>query len=308
MSQVKVRSLLHVRYSAPDLDRMRAFLLDFGMHDAAPSDDGALRMRGGGEAPFIHETVVGEPGFVGLALEARDISDLEALAAGENLSVVDYAKPGGGKLVSLTDPNGFKIDVIAGHTPLAPMSSDAAPWNTATSLHRIDVAKPSRVGPSRVMRLGHVVLRVNNLPETYAWWTERFGFLMSDKVVTADDTFEIAFLRCDRGDEPVDHHSVCLGATDGPPSIHHCAFEVMDFDDLMTGKDYLAQAGHQHRWGIGRHIVGGQVFDYWADPWGNYIEHWTDGDVYTASAATKVADLETAMGVQWGPASPPKDF
>ena len=31
-------------------------------------------------------------------------------------------------------------------------------------------------------------------------------------------------------------------------------------------------------WGIGRHLLGSQVYDYWADPWGRVHEHWADTD------------------------------
>lgn len=308
MSDIKVRSLLHVRYAAPDLRRMRAFLLDFGMQDAAPSHDGALRMRGSGEAPFIHETIEGEPKFLGLALEANGVGDLERLAARTGAMVRDYDKPGGGKVVTLIDPNGFQIDVVAGYARLTPSATGGDAWNTAAHHVRVDAAKQVASRPSQVVRLGHVVLRANNMAGSHAWWRDRFGMLISDKVLAPNGDFEIAFMRCDRGDEPVDHHSVCLGATEGAPDIHHCAYEVADMDDLMAGKDYLTRAGHSHRWGVGRHYLGGQVFDYWSDPWGNYIEHWTDGDLYTADVPMKVADLETALGVQWGPATPPKDF
>lgn len=32
-------------------------------------------------------------------------------------------------------------------------------------------------------------------------------------------------------------------------------------------------------WGVRRHLLGSQIFDYWYDPSGFTIEHYTDGDV-----------------------------
>jgi hypothetical protein len=49
------------------------------------------------------------------------------------------------------------------------------------------------------------------------------------------------------------------------------------------------------------------VFDYWRDPWGHILEHWTDGDLLTAAEAANTATLQDLLGVQWGPTSPP-DF
>ena len=41
--------------------------------------------------------------------------------------------------------------------------------------------------------------------------------------------------------------------------------------------------GYEHFWGIGRHSLGSQVFDYWGDPWNRVHEHWADTDVLNAS-------------------------
>ena len=40
-------------------------------------------------------------------------------------------------------------------------------------------------------------------------------------------------------------------------------------------------------WGIGRHVLGSQLFDYWFDPDGFEYEHYTDGDVFTADHETE---------------------
>ena len=52
-----------------------------------------------------------------------------------------------------------------------------------------------------------------------------------------------------------------------------------DIDDVCMGHDYLKKFGkYEHMWGIGRHVLGSQVYDYWADPWGRVHEHWADSD------------------------------
>lgn len=46
-------------------------------------------------------------------------------------------------------------------------------------------------------------------------------------------------------------------------------------------------------WGVGRHIMGSQVFDYWKDSSGLIIEHYADPDLvnedHTATRAGAVA-------------------
>lgn len=41
------------------------------------------------------------------------------------------------------------------------------------------------------------------------------------------------------------------------------------------------------------------------DPWGRTLEHWTDGEPFTASDGSNVASLRDLLGVQWGPPAPP---
>ena len=53
-------------------------------------------------------------------------------------------------------------------------------------------------------------------------------------------------------------------------------------------------------WGIGRHILGSQIFDYWQDPWGDKHEHYCDGDLFTADEPTGVHAVSREAMAQWG--------
>ncbi len=293
-----------VRFSVPDLAKMRAFLQDFGLSEAENLGDSVLRMRGSGDAPFLHETVEGEAGFVSLSIRVRDIDDLRALAAADGVAV--EAATGGGHRVLLRDPDGFQVEAIAGRARVPAAQSGASnAWNIAARRERLGVAKRIPAKAAQVVRLGHVVLAVSDMVKTWDWWQSRFGLLISDEVRAPNGDLAALFIRCDRGDVAVDHHTLNFASVPGvPPKFHHAAFEVADLDDLMAGSHYLEARGYTHDWGVGRHILGSQVFDYWRDPWGHRVEHWTDGDLFDASTPATVADLPTMMGHQWGPAAP----
>src|SRR5262245_44074988 len=67
------------------------------------------------------------------------------------------------------------------------------------------------------------------------------------------------------------------------------------------GHDYLAQFGtYEHMWGIGRHVLGSQVYDYWADPWGRVHEHWADSDRLNLANGSNLVPAEEALTSQWG--------
>ena len=73
----------------------------------------------------------------------------------------------------------------------------------------------------------------------------------------------------------------------------------------MAGHEHLKQTGHRHWWGVGRHILGSQVFDYWLDPWGHEMEHWTDGDQLRAADGGGIGAVQDLLRVQWGMNMPP---
>ena len=45
--------------------------------------------------------------------------------------------------------------------------------------------------------------------------------------------------------------------------VHHSSFEVHDIDAQGVGHQWLEEHGWTNCWGIGRHILGSQIFDYW---------------------------------------------
>jgi catechol 2,3-dioxygenase-like lactoylglutathione lyase family enzyme len=309
---VKVTDIAFVRFAAPDLDRMERFLVDFGLSrvlrdQSDEPEEGALYMRGSGPDPWLHQTVVGEPAFRGVGFEVESAADLEDASRLEGASAIeDLTSPGGGSRVRFVDPDGFDIEVVQGRAPAKPLDVDRAlPLNCGLERPRVGLRQSVPGGPARVRRLGHLVLKVKDFQTSSAWYRERFGFIASDEVYLGEKTNVItAFMRCDRGAMPVDHHTfLCVGL--GETGFDHIAFEVEDFDAVMAGKAHLEAAGYQHVAGVGRHILGSQIFDYWKDPWGHTVEHFTDGDLFDASVATNLYDPGVALGTHWGPPPAP---
>ena len=301
---IKIQDIAYVRFHAPDLDQMETFLTEFGMVRADRTGD-ALYMRGLDGDAFLHVTHKGEPRFVAAGFEAASVKDLETLAQEENASIVQLDGPGGGSLLKLTDPNGFQIEVVAARAAAARIAPPArAPLNDAYATPRLNALKHLAKGPSHVKRLGHCVLNVKNFRESEAWYKSRFGLITSDEInLESPERALGAFLRCDRGSVPSDHHTLFLLGT-GKPGFNHAAFEVADFDDLMSGHDWLKEKGRRHEWGVGRHLLGSQIFDYWRDPWGHTVEHWTDGDLLDAAWGSRISSIQDVVGTQWGSMAP----
>ena len=116
-----------------------------------------------------------------------------------------------------------------------------------------------------------------------------------------------SFNRCDRGKEYVDHH-VFFCVRNERAGLNHLSFEVQDIDDVFMGHEYLKQLGkYEHMWGIGRHLLGSQIYDYWSDPWGRVHEHWSDTDRLNTKNGSNLISAEAGLVSQWGE-RPPERF
>jgi catechol 2,3-dioxygenase-like lactoylglutathione lyase family enzyme len=300
MSLIKIKDVAHVRFRAPDLGEMQKFLEEFGL-SVVHVDATHLFMRANGDAPFVHATEIGDAGFVALGLQADHRDDLDRLAEATGSEVVNLNTPGGGYGVRLHDPDGRLVEVVADQTRLTALPVRPRPAvNTGLDHPRQQQTVRVAAGPATVMRLGHIVLEVADFAASAAWYKEHFGLITSDQIEAAPGQPMGAFLRCDRGAQLTDHHSLFLLQALDKPRFNHAAFEVVDVNDIMCGHDHLKAHGREASWGIGRHILGSQIFDYWLDPWGHELEHWTDGDLFTATDGSNTATLQDLLAVQWG--------
>ncbi len=306
---VKVQDIAYGRLRAPDLDAMEEFLTDFGMTRVERTRK-ALYMRGTGPAHHIHVTEKGPPAFIGLGYYASSLDDLKTLAKQPGASGIETLdEPGGGRRVRLTEPNGYQIEVLYGLKTMKPISVRRQELNSARApLQRKGELMRLPFGPARPKRIGHAAIATPRVKETVAWFRETFGVLCSADVYDGRKSNVVnSFNRVDRGREYVDHHMfVCF--YNKKPGLNHLAYEVQDVDDVIVGHEYMStrHRKYEHIWGVGRHVLGSQVFDYWADPWGRVHEHWTDVDRINARAKPDLMPAKDALDSQWGDRLPPR--
>jgi catechol 2,3-dioxygenase-like lactoylglutathione lyase family enzyme len=301
MPVIKAFDLAYGRLRAPDLDRQEAFLTDFGMVRADRTRN-ALYMRGTDAPHHIHVTELGEPRYVGIAVHAASMEDLERVSKVEGASrMEDIDEPGGGKRVRLVDPDGYQVEVVYGMETLAPIALQRPAINSGDDkLRRRGALFRISKGPSHIKRFGHFVIMSKNFERALAWYRDTLGFRCSDEVYLGEKSNVVgSFNRLDRGDDYVDHHAFfCIrGEKSG---LNHLSFEAADIDDIMVGHEHLERRGYKHIWGIGRHLIGSQLFDYWADPWGRVHEHWADTDVLNASTPPNLVDRSAGLDGPWG--------
>ena len=296
--------LTYVRFQVPDLAKQETFLNDFGMQTW--QQDGVLYARGTDASAFIYSASEGDAAFLGLGFEADSQAALEKVAAIDGVAITENNAPGGGLIASFSDPDNYQMDLVWGMDKASEKAVPSrSPLNDGEHRLRLGERVTFQTQSHDVKRLGHCVLGVTDFPTSFAWYHERFGLISSDEIYAgAEENIIGAFMRCDRGSEYVDHHTLfLLGA--GQPGFNHAAFEIANWDSLMAGHFSLQQAGYKHSWGVGKHLLGSQVFDYWKDPHDFTLEHFTDGDLFNVEFGSHKAPIDSLLGSHWGPEGAP---
>jgi len=305
---IKVYDIAFPRFRAPDLDKAEKFLLDFGLVRSARTDN-VLYMRGSGPDRYCHVTELGEPAFVGFAFRAAEAKDLETISRSDGASSVEQISgPGGGKRVRLKDdPNGYQVEVVHGIENVDPLPvKNKSRTNVAPDYARKGELLRLTPGPAQVKRLGHGVLFVEKFEETVDYYVSNFGLLTSDILYEGDEKNPLTvaqFLRCDRGQEYTEHHTLFLSKWDST-FFHHVGYEVEDYNAIILGHEHLKEKNYEAYWGIARHVQGAQIFDSWRNEWGHAHEHWTDSDLLNADSPSGREHVSKATHIQWGTPAP----
>jgi catechol 2,3-dioxygenase-like lactoylglutathione lyase family enzyme len=232
---IQVRRLGHATLTTPDLDRQIAYYSEVvGLALIERNDRHAVLATKEGLEAFALER--GAPNALSaLAFQVAPESDLAAVAralADEGIGSErrNGISPGIGDALVFTDPKGTEVALFAEYA-FAP-----------------DDGRHIGVMP---LKLGHVAYRVNDVAKVVSFYTAVLGFRVSDWQA---DFF--AFLRCGP-----DHHTVNF-VFDETPQLHHIAFEVKDWAEILRACEWLARNDIRLVWGPGRHIIGHNIAIY----------------------------------------------
>ena len=304
-----------VIYHHVEYEKALKFLDDFGLKVAEEREDEVF-LKGYGTEPFVYicrKPTNGKSSFGGAAyvVETRE----ELSRAANNIpgasKITPLDAPGGGEIVTLTDPAGHKVHIVHGQkeNPEEPLPHlKKLVVNYENEKPRVGKFQRFQPGPAPVYRWGHYGVTYPDdvgYEKMYKWYTEVIGLAPSD-FVQRDGKPITCFFHVDRDKEFSDHH--CFFFKPVKPNqeanVAHAAFEVHDFDVQQLGHNYLESKGYKLCWGVGRHILGSQVFDYWFDTSGFMVEHYADGDlVNRETPVTTVQAGPQALSV-WGPPVP----
>jgi catechol 2,3-dioxygenase-like lactoylglutathione lyase family enzyme len=291
-----ISGLHHYALAVPDLDVADSFLTDFGLETAAA--DGALTAQCPGRSQVQVRMVQGPAKRLHhVSFTLRPGSLDEVLGSLERAGTPLIEPPAGADEAGiwLRDPDGTAVQLL--ETELAP----ARPVpeiliNSGGSRQRVGAAAWREVtADTSPRRLGHSLLFTAQPGVMTDFYTRVLGLRVSDTIHRDFVTFLNA--------GPGDHH-VFGFISSTHPGFHHASFEVPSIDAIAIGADRMRSRGRDAGWGLGRHTIGSNFFHYNPDPWGSWIEWFSDIDQIDDCWVAGDWDVPPHL---WG-APPPETF
>lgn len=269
-----------VIYGTDDIDAAVAFYEDFGLTLASRTDTEAVFRLEEGSRVVIRradDASLPAPHYAGNGVREAVFSitshaELAELAA--SLAVDRDVRRDDDGTIHFTTDCGIPLAVrVWTRTPVV-YSPD--PVNAPDNVKRLNQHRRWRVR-ARPKAISHVVWRVRNFEESWAFLRDRLGFRLSDYQIDAG-----IFGRAPGVNQ---HHVVYFQQFDvlGPPphstGFDHICFSVEDVDELYAGWNYMGRRGWANPFGgVGRHRISSAMFCYLLPPCGGMAEYGADSD------------------------------
>jgi catechol 2,3-dioxygenase len=259
----------HVAIRVLDLEAaVRHYTEVVGLIETARDERGRVYLKAWDEHDH-HSLVLREadaPGLDYLGFKVADTATLDAMAAkvaGRGIAL-EHIEAGEhvatGRRVRFTLPTGHAIELYA--------HKDVVGNGMPTTNPGIQPESLQGIAP---VRFDHCLLYGEDLDGSVALFTDVLGFQVTESVVDGD-TALATFLSCG-----TKVHDIAFVRHPGNGKLHHIAFYVDSWSDVLRAADTIATKDVSHDLGPTRHGVSRGQTIYFFDPSGNRNEVFTGG-------------------------------
>lgn len=287
-----VHSINHFALLAPDVDAMADFTGSLGLRVQRLGDSLAIRAS---ESEHVWTKILPGPGkrlhYLSFGCFAEDLEQIRKQVTDAGVAFI--APPVGGDSDGFwfADPDGIPIQV-----KVAPKVQP----DTKRRVDQLDVpageqgaAMRSQVRRTGATRLSHLALFVSDFKRSLSFYMTTLGLYLADR---SGDIIAFTY-----GRHGCDHHLIAMVGGPGG-GLHHCSWEVTSPEHLGLIAEQARQAGHRNQWGIGRHVLGSNWFNYIQDPSGGWWESSFNIDYIPQGMPWPSADHDAADSFYlWGP-------
>jgi catechol 2,3-dioxygenase-like lactoylglutathione lyase family enzyme len=248
---IQVKRMSHATFVTPDLDRQIDYFTEIAGLALAGRENGRayLATKVGDLAVQLEQG--DHARCAKIAFQVAPDTEFDEIRRGLEAEGVrcqprNDAVPGVPKMLAFEDPKGTVLEVFAEQTPIAGNRPVAG------------------IGP---LKLGHLAFCVAEPRDFAEFYGRVLGFRVSDWI---QDWF--VFMRCGP-----DHHTINF-VRGKRTQMHHVAFELKDWAQILSACDFLGSRNIDLIWGPGRHGPGHNIYTYHRNPDDQIIELFTELD------------------------------
>jgi catechol 2,3-dioxygenase-like lactoylglutathione lyase family enzyme len=288
-----ISGLHHYALEVPDLEVAEGFLQDFGLQTR--EQDGSLVAQCPGreqEQVRLVEAPAKRLHHISFTLAAGTLDSVRAALEHAGTPVIEPPAGADESGLWVRDPDGTAVQLLD-QEPAPTRAVAEVATNVGATHQRIGVAAWLTAKDDVLpRRLGHALLFTPQAEKMTDFYTDVLGLRVSDRIHGL-----VTFLNAGPGD----HHIFGFIAS-SHPGFHHASFEVPSIDAIAVGADRMRSKGRDAGWGLGRHTIGSNFFHYNPDPWGSWIEWFSDIDQIDHSWVAGEWDVPPHL---WGAPPPP---
>jgi catechol 2,3-dioxygenase-like lactoylglutathione lyase family enzyme len=292
-----IHSIDHFALTVPDLDEAERFLNAFSLRTKRNPHD--LEVRAHGDEHLWCRILQGKDpkkhlAYVSLGCYPSDIDTLRAQVESAGGSITAPASPALADGFWFRDIDGTLIQVKVALKTMpdskAALTSEGCPAGSRGAPAR---SQAPGIEPTR---LCHLALFTPSVSRAAEFYQRALGVVLADR---SRDLIAFTY-----GRHGSDHHLLAfLGG--GGPGLHHSSWDVGGISAIGLGAERLRGAGYTHQWGLGKHVLGSNFFNYTRDAWGTWWEHICHIDYIPRGASWEGGDYDEENGFYlWGPAVP----
>jgi len=291
---MRIEGIDEITYGVEDLATCQRFFSDWGLTLISQSADETLyRTLNGCRVRLVAASHPGRAPAIEPGSTLREVVwGVTSDAVLDELAQVLADEPGferSENRVWCTDPGGLAIGFQ--RSCKEDVDVESARFNTWNERSRLN-ERSIFYDRAQPVEVGHVVFFVKDVKAMEAFYTQKIGFVPSDRYPGRG-----VFLRCDANGG---HHDMFLLQTpDAKVGLNHVAFSVRDIHEVFGGGLHIDRCGWQTQLGPGRHPISSAYFWYFQNPAGGLIEYYSDEDELDANWQAREFEPAPTRFAEW---------
>lgn len=298
-SKAGIHSINSFALFVPDLCEANKFIDAFGLHTVRNGNELLIRTHGD-EHIWLKVIQAGSKAlaYLSLGCYSEDFDQIKRQILDEGGQPEAPPPYGDSEGFWFRDPDGNLLQLCVAPKRMPDskpkLEDQSVPEGIQGSYFRSTAPK---VHPTR---LAHMLFFTGDMPKTLAFYERGLGVKVADR---SGDIVAFTYAR-----HGCDHHLIAFVSSGKGKGFHHSAWDMPSINSVGLGAEQMRNAGYSHHWGVGRHVLGSNFFNYVKDSFGSWWEFSAHIDYIPKGGKWDGGDKNPEDSLYlWGPTLP-EDF